>query len=135
MSKYRPVKTAEQWRQIILDARKSGLSDLQYCRNQGIPSSSFYSALKRLRKQACEIPDKASPVPVKQEVVQVNLDELSSTPADPIRPAAGDAGNPAATKTFEATIRITVGGSTLELTNDADLMIVGPLLKVLKSSC
>ncbi|MGN8817911.1 IS66 family insertion sequence element accessory protein TnpA [Oribacterium sp. HCP28S3_H8] len=41
MSKYRPKKDSDQWRETILEARKSGLSDQEYCRTHGIPSSTF----------------------------------------------------------------------------------------------
>ena len=124
MLKYRPKKDSDQWRETILEARKSGLSDQEYCRTHGIPSSTFYSALKRLRALACEFPDKATPVYERQEVVPVNVADLSSPSADQMHQVS-DVVNPMTVKAFEATIRITMGGSTLELTNDADPMVVG----------
>ena len=49
MSKRAPRRFIEEWRQIILESRASGLSDYEYCRNKGIASSSFYRALSVLR--------------------------------------------------------------------------------------
>ena len=42
MNKRAPRRSDEEWHQIILVARASGLSDFEYCRNNSIPSSSFY---------------------------------------------------------------------------------------------
>ena len=56
MNKRAPRRSDEEWHQIILAARASGLSDFEYCRNNSIPSSTFYRALARLRQQACEFP-------------------------------------------------------------------------------
>ena len=49
-------RTAEEWRQIILEARNSGMSDFEYCRINTIPPGTFYRAIKRLRKLSCDIP-------------------------------------------------------------------------------
>ena len=56
MNKRAAHRSDEEWHQIILAASASGLSDFEYCRDNSIPSSSFYRALARLRQQACELP-------------------------------------------------------------------------------
>ena len=76
MNKRAPRHSDEERHQIILAARASGLSDFEYCRNNSIPSSTFYRALARLRQQACELPARSERLECKQEVVPINISEL-----------------------------------------------------------
>ena len=62
MNKRAPRRSDEEWHQIILAARASGLSDFEYCRNNSIASSTFYRALARLRQQACELPARSGSI-------------------------------------------------------------------------
>lgn len=62
--------------QLITECRNSGLSDFQWCKEQGIKNSTFYSWIARLRKKGASIPDSAKhhcPAPAKNEVVKVDL--------------------------------------------------------------
>ena len=47
----------EEWMSLITQCRQSGLADKDWCDRNSIPVSSFYNAVVRLRKQACDIPD------------------------------------------------------------------------------
>ena len=47
---------SEQYR-MVMEARQSGLSDAEWCRQHGIAASTFYNWVVRLRKRGCEIPD------------------------------------------------------------------------------
>ena len=76
MSKRAHHRSDEEWHQIILAARSSGLNDFEYCRSNGIPRSTSYRALARLRLHACEIPARAERPEYKQEVVPINISEL-----------------------------------------------------------
>ena len=128
-------RTAEEWRQIILEARNSGMSDYEYCRINTIPPSTFYRAIKRLRRLSCDIPaGAASQDRPQQEVVPIKLSDLPLTKSDQMQPVSG----PVCDSTcghFETTMRITIGGSTLELSNDADPMLIGSVVRMLNSSC
>ena len=44
----------EQWRQIIQDCQKSGLSNKAYCQEQGISEKTYYYWLRKLRMAAVE---------------------------------------------------------------------------------
>ena len=46
------VPGEEQYR-LIMECRKSGLSDHQWCLNNDINSGTFYNWVKRLRKNGC----------------------------------------------------------------------------------
>ena len=134
MNKRSPRRSDEEWHQIILAARASGLSDFEYCRDNGIPRSSFYRALTRLRKQACDLPARSERPECRQEVVPINISELPISREDRMHPVSHvvDESLPAS---FEATMRITLGGSTLELTNHADTALVASILNMLNNRC
>ena len=44
----------EQWKQIIQDCQKSGLSNKAYCQEQGISEKTYYYWLRKLRTAAVE---------------------------------------------------------------------------------
>ena len=74
-------RTMEQWLDLITEARKSGLTDREWCRRNSINHYSFSSAIKRLRKNACKIPartandlvDFTNTTPMIQEIVKVGV--------------------------------------------------------------
>lgn len=52
------VPVEEQYR-LIMECRKSGLSDHQWCLNNDINPGTFYNWVKRLRKNGCgDLPEK-----------------------------------------------------------------------------
>ena len=59
------------WLERITQCRSSGLTDRQWCIENGIPVSTFYYHVRALRKKACEIPETADTSRQKQEVVQI----------------------------------------------------------------
>ena len=134
MSKRAPRRSDEEWRQIILEARSCGSSYFEYCKSHGISHSTFYRALARLRQHACELPSRSAVTECKQEVVPVNISELplgSIVHAHSVPRLAEDT----APNTFAATMRITIGGSTVELSNHADSAMVGSILQMLSGQC
>lgn len=44
----------EQWRQIIQDCQKSGLSNKAYCEQQGISEKTYYYWLRKVRRSVME---------------------------------------------------------------------------------
>lgn len=134
MNKRAPRRSDEEWHQIILAARASGLSDFGYCRDNGIPRSTFYRALTRLRQQAYELPARSERPECRQEVVPINISELPISREDRMHPVSHVVDEPLPAS-FEATMRITLGGSTLELTNQADTALVASILSMLNSRC
>ena len=79
VKKYRPNRSDQEWFDLITECRQSGLSDKAWCDMHDIPSSTFYNAVGRLRKKACEIPKPTNNKSVmdltsnKQEVVQIKV--------------------------------------------------------------
>lgn len=78
-------RSREEQMKLILECRTSGLSDYQWCEQNGINKSSFYNWVNRLRKAGYQFPDSESMkhnLPMKQEVVKVEVrrDELEESP-------------------------------------------------------
>ena len=72
--------TDAEWLSLIEECRSSGLSDSAWCRRNAIPSSSFYTAVKRLRNKACTVPPKSTEyLNDVQEVVPVTFNEPVTT--------------------------------------------------------
>lgn len=65
--------------QLVLECRKSGLTDRQWCEQNGINPGTFYNWVKRFRQEGTfEIPESEhrntnTPVPHFQDVVQVSI--------------------------------------------------------------
>ena len=82
-SEYLPAKGSgrsnAEWMELITQCRQSGLSDSMWCEQQGIPASTFYNAVTRLRKMACAIPAPSKKAKLsmdftaKQEVVKIDI--------------------------------------------------------------
>ncbi len=67
-----------QWMELITQCRQSGMSDHFWCLQRGIPESSFYNAVSRLRKKACSIPERVSAsteidLTSRQDVVEIGI--------------------------------------------------------------
>lgn len=85
---YAAKKTPEEQYQLVLECRRSGLTDCDWCRKNGINPNTFYTWISRLSKKACyAIPEPSiSSVPNSrpaQEIVRVDI--LSE---DPLRKSA-----------------------------------------------
>ena len=67
-------RSRDEQMQLIMECRTSGLSDYQWCEQNGINKSSFYNWVNRLRKAGFQFPDSESKkhnLPTKQEIVKV----------------------------------------------------------------
>ena len=87
-------KTAEEQYQLILECRRSGMSDADWCREKGINPETFYTWIRRLRQKACFPIPAASGTPSRKapanEIVRMDVlpDEAlcgpDGTPAAPL---------------------------------------------------
>ena len=53
-------RTLDEWLALITEARQSGLTDAEWCRRHDISRHTFGSAIKRLRRKSCAIPQSNS---------------------------------------------------------------------------
>lgn len=92
MSKHRNM---QQWLELITECRQSGMSDMDWCRANGISRSTFYKALLRLQNAACELPKSSAATSTeinltssKQDIVPVSIihdtcSEVNNTMSEP----------------------------------------------------
>ncbi len=135
----------EQWFNFLKECRSSGMSDKDWCITHNIHPSTLYKAIKRLRTQACEIPEHTGPtVSLKQEVVQVASIDKNGVITKPNLPETEQRSNinvPVTPylRTFdsgdlEATVRIVMpSGVKIEMSNRANAATIKSILDVLQS--
>ena len=79
-SKRAPGRSLDEWMELVIQCRQSGLTDAAWCNEHGISPSCFYNAVTRLRKKACQIPESANKASTldltshKQDVVQIAIE-------------------------------------------------------------
>ena len=72
----------QHWLKLITQCRSSGLTDRQWCIENGISVSTFYYHVRALRKKACGIPEAVDATAQKQEVVRIPLWEMEQHTSD-----------------------------------------------------
>ena len=137
MAGKRTYHTDEEWLDLIMQCRQSGLSDAQWCRHNGIPDSSFYNAVSRLRKKACSIPepsikgstgkalDLTSGSP---DVVPVRI-VPEETPETVITPAGGSS---VTHLDNSHSIEILSGNTRIRICNGADPVLLSAVLSAVR---
>ena len=132
--KQAPSRTDNEWFELIMECRKSGLSDTAWCQAKSIPVGTFYCAVNRLRKKNYALPKSNSvtnttlDLTAKQDVVQIDIEEKSSLTAS--KPAQQVA------KTYlgnSHTIEINVHGIGISVSNEADPRLLKVILATLGS--
>lgn len=114
---------------LIMECRKSGLTDYQWCETKDIKPSTFYNWVSKLKKAGYTFANSESKntgVSVKQEVVKVDLveREISRPPMMEQKVSF-----PAIQNTPSAAAEIQIGAITLRLFNGADPIVIENTLK------
>lgn len=128
-SNYHEVKTmrsprvpAEEQYRLIMECRKSGLSDRQWCLNNDINPGTFYNWVSRLRKSnSVDIPDKnpvSAYVPTDQEVVKIEMNSLSAS-------------NAIDKSTDVSVMELVTGNTGLRIPNGTDPMLLAKTIRIL----
>lgn len=108
--------SAEDQYQLIMECRKSGLSDHQWCLNHDIKPGTFYNWVKRLRQNGC--PDfpaatgRSALQSAPQEVVKIQMEQTEI---------------PQPSNTME----LSVGNIQLRTPNSTDPMLLAQIIKIL----
>lgn len=113
---------------FIMECRQSGLSDYQWCEQNGINPGSFYNWVSKLKKSGYTFPNSASKRKAKpniQEVVKIDLIEsvVSDVEQNAILPEMSSEGRIAA--------ELQIGNITLRLFNGADERLIQNTLQCL----
>lgn len=129
-----PRRSQEEWLQLIMECRNSGMTDRTWCEQHGILVSSFYNAVKRLRKKACDIPYVSNKKPYaldltsqKQEAVQIDI--YPDTIPDAAVPAPQVISAPHIDNSH--TIELMVGDVSLKVSNSADPALLQQIIRML----
>ena len=115
------VPVEEQYR-LIMECRKSGLSDYQWCLNNDINPGTFYNWVSRLPKNnSKDIPDKnsLSPYePANQEVVKIEMNSLSTS-------------NAIDKSTDALAMELVIGNIGLRIPNGTDPLLLAKTIRIL----
>jgi len=129
MSKRRSIE--EQY-ELVLECRKSGLSDREWCFRNGIPQSTFYQWLSKLRAQACyKIPETESGNSELSNIQKQDVVKLNVYPENP--KYENKVLNEAFSSTYERpAITIEIEGIRLSVENYADPTLLAQTLKMIR---
>ena len=114
-------RSLDDWMEMVTACRQSGMTDADWCAEHGIAPSSFYNAVTRLRKQACQIPD-----PIKK----VSTLDLTSRKQDELLP------NPMDSSMYldnSYTIEIETNGILIRMSNSVQPSLLNLLLNALRN--
>ena len=119
----------EQQFQLVLECRKSGLTDRQWCLENNINPGTFYNWVKRFHQEGTyDIPESefhmngGSSTPAVQDVVRVNVLPDFTREVEVKEPYQN------------APLEISYGAVTMRISNSADSCLVSSIIKSLGGS-
>ena len=139
MKQRQPNRSSAEWMELITQCRQSGLADRMWCEQQGIPASTFYNAVTRLRKMACTIPASSKKAKLsmdftaKQEVVKINIvpDREASLEMHTPLPALQAAPSPL-DNSYK--IEIILGAASIRVSDGADSGLLEAAIRTLRAA-
>lgn len=122
----------EQFR-LIMECRRSGLPDYQWCQMNDINPATFYNWVSRLRKGGMSIPatsnkEKKTPAPL-QEVVKVNLISDSAPVPAPMQVEQNTCIITDLATRELPTVEILLGNATIRFFNNTDKSLIETTLR------
>lgn len=138
MTPRHPSRSSAEWMELITQCRQSGLSDSMWCEQQGIPASTFYNAVTRLRKMACSIPAPSKEAKLsmdftaKQEVVKIDIIPEPETVPEMITPVPARQVPP---EHFDNShkIEIILGAASIKVGSGADPVLLETAIRTLRT--
>lgn len=127
------IPAQEQYR-LIMECRRSGLTDHQWCVEHDIKPGTFYNWVKRLRQRGCaDLPPATGhsyEAPEKQEVVQVNF----QTPGvhDCSELTLGFDSSRSIAVSDMPVMQLSIGACTLSIPNGTDPVLLAQALRSLQ---
>ena len=130
MSGPRSYRTKDEWFALIQEARKSGMTDAQWCLANGISRDAFNKAISRLRKCSYAIPPKSHDAydltVSRPDVVRVDI-------IPDVHPSKETVPQTELHLDNSHMIEISFGDVHISLSNDADPVLVSKTLSLLRS--
>ena len=141
MAQLRTRRSQEEWLELIQECRCSGMTDRDWCDQHGIVVSSFYNAVKRLRKKACDIPYTSNKKSYaldltsnKQDVVQIDIYPDHDPEADAVPLPQTPAVHLDNSHTIE--VAMNMKDITVRISNDVDPLLLTRTFRLLRElSC
>jgi len=133
-----------KWFNQIQEARESGLSDWEWCRQNSIATSTSYYHIRKLRDKLADLPaSRNTVIPETHEVVKVEVREDEQLPAATsyndnqdvvthVAPIPEPCSTPALAD-FSA--RIQMGSITVDFSNSACDRVILSVINALRTSC
>jgi hypothetical protein len=124
-------RNEQEWLLLINECRKSGFSDQTWCNQNGIPISTFYNKVAKLRKKACVISEASRnqrPHPTQQVVPVQIIEEVSIA-------STSDNTDCTLHSTKVPAITLTMNGCKLDIHSHADKDIILNTLFALQQLC
>lgn len=115
---------------LIMECRKSGLSDYQWCEQNGIHPGNFYNWVSKLRKSGYTFPEseaKMNAAPNIQEVVKVDL--IPESEPVPGQLVEQNVSLPTPGTVAAVAAELLIGNITLRLYNGADEHLIQSTLR------
>ena len=115
---------------LIMECRQSGLSDYQWCEQNGVHPGNFYNWVSKLRKSGYTFPEsaaKSNATPNRQEVVKLDL--VRDWEPSPI--IEQNVNRAISSETPSIAAELLVGGITLRLFNGADEQLIQNTLRLI----
>lgn len=126
------IPANEQYR-LIMECRKSGLTDHQWCVEHDIKPGTFYNWVKRLRQKGCtDFPpatERGCNAPEKQEVVKVDFKNQTSCTQNEIML---DTSCTNVTVPDIPSMNLSIGRCTLSIPNGTDPLLLAQVFRVMK---
>jgi hypothetical protein len=121
-------KSAHEWFEIIQECRASGLTDHQWCKENGIPVGAFYYQAKKLRDTACELPEpsRTTVTASVQEVVELCSTQENTVLTHPV---------PALPEVLPPAITLTIDGVCIAIQNHATPLLVSTIMQAITAKC
>ena len=121
-------RSDQEWIALIQECRTSGLGDKDWCEQQGIPISSFYSKITKLRHKACDIPRAQRHIlREKQQVVPVSITDAA--------PAVYAVPEQVPADTGASAVILKIQDYSIEIFNHASRETIFNVLSVLQQLC
>ena len=120
-------KSEHEWFNLIQACRASGLTDRQWCMQNGIVPATFYYQAKKLKEASYEltIPTKATQTVISQDVVEIF----------PMSPLMDEPTLPQINEVLPPAIKLTIAGVCIELENHASPLLVTTIVQALGARC
>ncbi len=126
-------RSQAEWLQIIQECRKSGLTDRTWCEQHGILVSSFYNAVKRLRKNACDIPHVSNRRTYALDLTSANKQEVVQIGICPEAVPSVKQMSPAPYLDNSHTIELTMCDISLKVSNSVDPLLLQKIIHMLRT--